>query len=142
MTYISALSHKDRRPFHIAVARNVLLKIQEIGLITSQLIKFLFSRVRFTMQRGITGQYDVLNVGDEEVRAFIPNILPPQPPVELVNSRQRLLERAQLALGRLDSITVLLPDPDLFLYAYVRREAVLSSQIEGTPILTLRSPLV
>ncbi len=43
-----------------------------------------------------------------------------------------LLERATLALGRLDSITLLLPDPDLFLYAYVRREAVLSSQIEGT----------
>lgn len=46
--------------------------------------------------------------------------------------RQKLLERATLALGRLDSITVLLPDPDIFLYAYIRREAVLSSQIEGT----------
>ena len=48
------------------------------------------------------------------------------------NSRQRLLERATLALGRLDSITLLLPDPNIFLYAYIRREAVLSSQIEGT----------
>jgi Fic family protein len=47
-------------------------------------------------------------------------------------ARQRLLEQAQLALGRLDSVTVLLPDANLFLYAYVRREAVLSSQIEGT----------
>ena len=42
------------------------------------------------------------------------------------------LEQALLALGRLDSITTLLPDPDLFLYSYVRKEAVLSSQIEGT----------
>jgi Fic family protein len=50
----------------------------------------------------------------------------------LSGGRQRLLERATLALGRLDSITTLLPDPQLFLYAYVRREAVLSSQIEGT----------
>jgi len=46
--------------------------------------------------------------------------------------RQKLLERATLAVGRLDSITLLLPDPDIFLYAYIRREAVLSSQIEGT----------
>src|SRR5207253_10001629 len=55
-----------------------------------------------------------------------------RPPLALANSRQRLLERATLAIGRLDSITLLLPDPGLFLYAYVRREAVLSSQIEGT----------
>jgi Fic family protein len=46
--------------------------------------------------------------------------------------RQRLLEGALLACGRLDAISGLLPDPDLFLYAYVHREAVLSSQIEGT----------
>ena len=52
--------------------------------------------------------------------------------MDLSNARQRLLERATLALGRLDSITLLLPDPNIFLYAYVRREAVLSSQIEGT----------
>jgi len=58
--------------------------------------------------------------------------LPPDPPLELNDQRQRLLERATLALGRLDSVTLLLPDPHLFLYAYVRREAVLSSQIEGT----------
>ena len=45
---------------------------------------------------------------------------------------QQLLERALLALGRLDSVTVLLPQPALFIYAYVRKEAVLSSQIEGT----------
>ena len=84
------------------------------------------------MERGPTGLFDVTQVGGEEVRAFVPNPLPPEPPLELSGGRQRLLERATLALGRLDSITTLLPDPQLFLYAYVRREAVLSSQIEGT----------
>jgi cell filamentation protein, protein adenylyltransferase len=84
------------------------------------------------MERGSTGRYDVTTVGGEEVRAFVPAPLPPQPPLELTGERQRLLEKATLALGRLDSITTLLPDPQLFLYAYIRREAVLSSQIEGT----------
>lgn len=84
------------------------------------------------MERGKSGRYEVTRVGGEEVRAFVPDPLPPQPPLDLLGGRQRLLERATLALGRLDSITALLPDPQLFLYAYVRREAVLSSQIEGT----------
>ncbi len=84
------------------------------------------------MRRGITGRYETTSVGGEHARAFIPHPLPPEPPLDLSNARQRLLERATLALGRLDSITLLLPDPNLFLYAYVRREAVLSSQIEGT----------
>ena len=84
------------------------------------------------MERGPTGRFDVTRVGGEEVRAFVPSPLPPEPPLELSGGRQRLLERAILALGRLDSITTLLPDPQLFLYAYIRREAVLSSQIEGT----------
>lgn len=84
------------------------------------------------MQRGLTGQYEVTSVGGEQVRAFVPSPLPPEPPLELFHARQQLLERATLALGRLDSISLLLPDPEVFLYAYVRREAVLSSQIEGT----------
>jgi Fic family protein len=54
------------------------------------------------------------------------------PPIDLGGPRQQLLEQALLACGRLDGVTALLPDPELFLYAYVRREAVLSSQIEGT----------
>lgn len=58
--------------------------------------------------------------------------MPPNPAIDLSVARQRLLERSTLALGRLDSITLLLPEPGLFLYAYVRREAVLSSMIEGT----------
>ncbi len=84
------------------------------------------------MRRGITGIYETTSVGGEHARAFIPHPLPPEPPLDLSNARLRLLERATLALGRLDSVTLLLPDPNLFLYAYVRREAVLSSQIEGT----------
>jgi hypothetical protein len=85
------------------------------------------------MRRGTTGRHQVSRTGDEEVRAFLPHPLPPDPPVELANARQRLLERATLALGRLDSITLLLPDPNIFLYAYVRREAVLSSWPWGSP---------
>lgn len=70
--------------------------------------------------------------GGETVRAFVPDRLPPDPPLELAGSRQQLLERATIAVGRLDSVSTLLPHPQLFLYSYVRREAVLSSQIEGT----------
>ncbi|MBM4289627.1 MAG: hypothetical protein FJ135_16060 [Deltaproteobacteria bacterium] len=84
------------------------------------------------MKRGMTGRYETTSTGGEQVRAFVPQPLPPDPPLNLPPRRQKLIERATLALGRLDSITLLLPDPDLFLYAYVRREAVLSSQIEGT----------
>lgn len=84
------------------------------------------------MQRGITGTYTATAVAGETVRAFVPAPLPPTPAIELTGARQRLLERALLACGRLDAITAMLPEPDLFLYAYVRREAVLSSQIEGT----------
>jgi Fic family protein len=84
------------------------------------------------MRRDATGRYAASVAGGETVRAFVPLPLPPAPPLELTGERQGLLERATLALGRLDSIALLLPDPQLFLYAYVRREAVLSSQIEGT----------
>lgn len=84
------------------------------------------------MRRGLTGRHEITLVAGETIRAFIPHPLPPEPPLQLTARRQQLLERATLALGRLDSVTLLLPEPDLFLYAYVRREAVLSSQIEGT----------
>ena len=72
------------------------------------------------MERGITGQYEITGVAGERVRAYVPYPLPSDPPLVLDNARQLLLERATLALGRLDSISTLLPDPDLFLYAYVR----------------------
>jgi len=84
------------------------------------------------MKRERTGNYRITVVGNETIRAFVPNPLPPNPPLMFTPKRQRLLERATLALGRLDSISLLLPDPSIFLYAYVRREALLSSQIEGT----------
>jgi len=84
------------------------------------------------MKRGLNGVYRTTIIGNEAVRAFVPNPLPPSPPLEFTLERQQLIERATLALGRLDSVTLLLPDPDVFLYAYVRREALLSSQIEGT----------
>lgn len=65
-------------------------------------------------------------------RAFIPAPLPPNPAVRLGREMQRLLSEADRALGRLDGSVQTLPHPDLFVYMYVRKEAVLSSQIEGT----------
>lgn len=83
------------------------------------------------MKRGLTGTYEHSAYGGETVQAFLPAPLPPRPPLDLA-SLQTPLERASLAVGRLDSVTTLLPDTALFLYTYVRKEAVLSSQIEGT----------
>jgi len=65
-------------------------------------------------------------------RAFIPAPLPPEPPVQVDDAMLGVLSRADQALGRLDGLTQTLPNPDLFVAMYVRREAVLSSQIEGT----------
>ena len=83
------------------------------------------------MDRTKTGEYEITNVGGELVQAFIPARLPPNPPLELAGL-QEPLARAHLALGRLDGLSRLLPGPRLFQYSYVRKEAVLSSQIEGT----------
>ncbi len=84
------------------------------------------------MRRGLTGRFDVKHADTEPVRAFVPHPLPPDPPLALEGRLQRQLEAALVAIGRLDAVTHVLPDVDLFLYAYVRKEAVLSSQIEGT----------
>src|SRR5579862_7640796 len=65
-------------------------------------------------------------------RAFIPTPLPPSPRIRLEGELQSLLSRADRALGRLDGSIQTLPNPDLFVFMYVRKEAVLSSQIEGT----------
>ncbi|MDE8650546.1 Fic family protein [Novosphingobium album (ex Liu et al. 2023)] len=70
-------------------------------------------------------------VAGEVVRAFVPPPLPPAPPIDVLGLLDRL-SLAERALGRLDGITMLLPRQELFLYMYVRKEAVLSSQIEGT----------
>lgn len=84
------------------------------------------------MKRGLAGTYSIRRAGGEEVRAFVPHPLPPRPPLAVATDLQDLLDRALVALGRLDSVAALLPDTSLFLYTYVRKEAVLSSQIEGT----------
>lgn len=79
-----------------------------------------------------TGTYYVSGAGKELVKAFIPAPLPPVPPLEINEDVRALLDDALLALGRLDSAALFLPNVSLFLYLYVRKEAVLSSQIEGT----------
>jgi hypothetical protein len=92
------------------------------------------------MRRGETGTYETTSAGGERVRWFIPNPLPPIEVLMLEAYVQQRLESALLALGRLDGVSILLPDKALFLYAYVRKEAVLSSQIEGTqsPLFIIR----
>ncbi len=77
------------------------------------------------------GRYVETPVAGETVRAFVPPPLPPAPPIDVLALLERL-SLAERALGRLDGITTLLPRQELFLYMYVRKEAVLSSQIEGT----------
>jgi Fic family protein len=77
------------------------------------------------------GRYIVTKWGEEQVRAFVPPALPPDPAVRL-EPLQHILEQANQSLGRLDGMASALPDLSLFIYAYVRKEAVLSSQIEGT----------
>lgn len=84
------------------------------------------------MERGLTGYYTPSVAGGINCQAFVPAPLPPQPPLEITGKLQQRMEEALLSLGRLDAITSLLPDAPLFLYSYVRKEAVMSSQIEGT----------
>lgn len=83
------------------------------------------------MKRESTGTWVQFN-GGEPYRAFVPAPLPPVPPIGLETRLQDLMDRALLSLGRLDSVTLLLPDTAVFLYSYIRKEAVLSAQIEGT----------
>ena len=78
-----------------------------------------------------TGSFVTTTVAGEQVRAFIPAPLPPKPPLNLV-PLYGLLEEANRALGRLEGVTSILPATPLFLYMYIRKEALLSSQIEGT----------
>lgn len=77
------------------------------------------------------GTFATTRVGGESVRAYVPTALPPRPPLDLARL-QKPLEAAQIALGRLEGVSSILPDADRFIFAYVRKEAVLSSQIEGT----------
>ena len=79
-----------------------------------------------------TGTYVAMSAAGESFRAFVPNPLPPAPAIRFTERDYDLLEKANRAIGRLDGVATLLPDVSLFLYFYVRKEAVLSSQIEGT----------
>jgi Fic family protein len=82
-----------------------------------------------TEQSHRAGRYVSQSTG---YRAFLPAPLPPDPPFRIEGELQSLLSRADRALGRLDGSIQTLPNPDLFVFMYVRKEAVLSSQIEGT----------
>jgi Fic family protein len=84
------------------------------------------------MDRGPTGHTTATVAGGVACLAFVPAPLPPVPAVNLNGKLQGRLDEALIALGRLDAISTLLPNSQLFLYSYVRKEAVMSSQIEGT----------
>ena len=84
------------------------------------------------MKRDVQGRYVMVSTLDEPVRAFVPFPLPPDPPIEWTPELREKFDLSLLELGRLDSVSTLLPDTSLFLYTYIRKEAVLSSQIEGT----------
>ena len=78
-----------------------------------------------------TGQHVTISTLGEVFKAYIPPSLPPEPGLDMAVLSPHLA-RAMQAIGRLDGVALLLPDIDLFLYHYVRKEALLSSQIEGT----------
>ncbi len=84
------------------------------------------------MKRGLQGRYVTISTAGEKAQAFVPAPLPPRPPIDWTPELRGKFDQALLALGRLDSVSTLLPDTSLFIYMYVRKEAVLSSMIEGT----------
>lgn len=84
------------------------------------------------MIRGATGDFVSTVAGGVACQAFVPRPLPPVPGLAIDSGLQARIELANQALGRLDAVSALLPDARLFLYSYVRLEAVMSSQIEGT----------
>jgi Fic family protein len=84
------------------------------------------------VKRNRSGTYETTSAGGETVKAFVPAPLPPVPPLAMDGGVRTALDAALLALGRLDGVSSALPDTHLLLYTYIRKEAVLSSQIEGT----------
>ena len=84
------------------------------------------------MKRKLQGRYVTISTAGEKAQAFVPAPLPPRPPIDWTPELRNKFDQAWLSLGRLDSVSTLLPDTSLFLYMYVRKEAVLSSMIEGT----------
>jgi len=83
------------------------------------------------MKRELQGRYVTISTVGEKAQAFVPAPLPPRPPIDWTPELRRKFDQALLALGRLDSVSTLLPDTSLFISMYVRKEAVLSSMIEG-----------
>lgn len=77
------------------------------------------------------GTHLLIRTPVEPFRAYLPPSLPPTPPIQIAGILM-LLDKANQAIGRLDGISHLLPNIPLFLYMYIRKEAVMSSQIEGT----------
>jgi Fic family protein len=84
------------------------------------------------MQRPPPGTYVEVAAAGERFQAFVPAPLPPDPPIVWSPALRRRFDDALLALGRLDALSAHLPNAALLLYSFVRKEAVLSSQIEGT----------
>lgn len=84
------------------------------------------------MIRGLQGQFVAVSTIGDRVNAFLPASLPPTPPIEWSGALRSKFDTALLTLGRLDSVALLLPGISYFTYMYVRKEAVLSSMIEGT----------
>jgi len=84
------------------------------------------------MRRPVTGRYVEVATAGERFRAFVPAPLPPDPPIVWSPTLRRRFDDALVALGRLDALSAHLPNASLLLYSFVRKEAVLSSQIEGT----------
>lgn len=81
----------------------------------------------------VTGTFERRTVGGEEIAAFVPRPLPPaDPPLEIGTRMQELLRAAEHGLSRLDLAGEMVPSVEWFIYAFVRKEAVVSSQIEGT----------
>ena len=84
------------------------------------------------MERQHTGEYEIISITGERVKAFIPTPLPPKPPVVLTPELHRLHDQALTAIGELNAQGTYLPCAPLLLYSFIRKEAVLSSEIEGT----------
>lgn len=84
------------------------------------------------MKRKLQGKYITISTVGENAQAFMPAPLPPRPPIDWTPDLRSKFDQALVELGRLDSVSTLLPETSLFLYMYVRKEAVLSSMIEGT----------
>jgi Fic family protein len=80
----------------------------------------------------VPGKYIEVGIAAERFKAFVPAPLPPEPPIVWSPALRRRFDEALLSLGRLDALTAHLPNGALLLYSFVRKEAVLSSQIEGT----------